>query len=82
MDTLRNFSSRAGARSLRFAALLAALLTTVPLASRAIDLAKYPVYQENAEKRGRGAKGDTPKGRKLASELWWREAIATSRATR
>ncbi len=44
MDTLRNFSSRAGARSLRFAALLAALLTTVPLASRAIDLADQPLF--------------------------------------
>ncbi len=44
MDTPRNFSSRAVARSLRFAALLAVLLTTVPLASRAVDLADQPLF--------------------------------------
>lgn len=44
MDTPRNLISRAGTRSLRVAALLAALLTTVPLASRAVDLADQPLF--------------------------------------
>lgn len=44
MHTPRNLSSRAGARPLRFVALFAALLTTVPLASRAVDLADQPLF--------------------------------------
>ncbi len=49
MDTLRNLLSRTSTRSLRFAALLAALLTTVPLPSRAVevDLADQPLFLKN-----------------------------------
>jgi type IV pilus assembly protein PilY1 len=45
MDTPNNLPSRSGARSVRFAALLAALLTTVPLAGRAVDLADQPLFR-------------------------------------
>jgi hypothetical protein len=47
MDTPHDLPSRSGARSFRFAALLAALLTTVPLASRGVDLADQPLFLQN-----------------------------------
>jgi type IV pilus assembly protein PilY1 len=47
MDTLNNLPSRFGARPFRFAALLAALITMVPLAGRAVDLADQPVFLKN-----------------------------------